>query len=76
VQISDGTGVVRMGMFASAMTHVSGDDGLTCVVPLANLSVEWDTDRAKKMFGYIIDDNTQGIEDHRKTLCTPKGLLQ
>ena len=76
VQISDGTGVVRMGMFASAMTHVSGDDGLTCVVPLANLSVEWDTDRAKKMFGYIIDDDTQGIEDHRKTLCTPKGLLE
>ena len=76
VQISDGTGVVRMGMFASAMTHVSGDSGLTCVVPLANLSVEWDTDRAKKMFGYIIDDDTQGIEDHRKTLCTPKGLLE
>jgi LCP family protein required for cell wall assembly len=76
VQISDGTGVIRMGMFASAMTHVSGDSGLTCVVPLANLSVEWDTDRAKKMFGYIIDDDTQGIEDHRKTLCTPKGLLE
>ena len=76
VQISDGTGVVRMGMFASAMTHVSGDSGLTCVVPLANLSVEWDTDRAEKMFGHIIDDDTQSVEDHRKTLCTPKGLLE
>jgi LCP family protein required for cell wall assembly len=75
VQISDGTSVLRMGMFASAMTHVNGDDGLTCVVPLANLSVEWDTDRARKMFGYIIDDDTQSIEDRRKTLCTPKGLL-
>jgi LCP family protein required for cell wall assembly len=75
VQISDGTGVIRMGMFASAMTHVSGDSGLTCVVPLANLKVEWDSDRAKKMFGYIIDDDTQSIEDRRKTLCTPKGLL-
>jgi len=75
VHISDGTSVLRMGMFASAMTHVNGDDGLTCVVPLANLSVEWDTDRARKMFGYIIDDDTQSIEDRRKTLCTPKGLL-
>jgi len=75
VQISDDTGPVRLAMFVSAMTNVNGDDGLTCVVPLANLSVEWDTTRAEKVFGYIKDDNTQAIKDHRKTLCTPKGLL-
>ena len=75
VQISDGTGPVRLAMFVSAMTNVEGENGLTCVVPLANLSVEWDTDRARKVFGYIQDDNTQAIKDRRKTLCTPKGLL-
>lgn len=75
VQVSTGTGLTRMAMFASAMTHVNGDNGLTCVVPLANLSVQWDTDRAKKVFRAVIDDNTQSIQDHKKTLCTPKGLL-
>lgn len=75
VRVSEGTGVFRMGMFASAMTNVDGDDGLTCVVPLANLSIEWDADRARRMFAFIIADDTESIEAKRKTLCTPKGLL-
>jgi LCP family protein required for cell wall assembly len=75
IQVSKGTGLTRMAMFASAMTHVNGDSGLTCVVPLANLSVQWDMDRARKVFHDIINDDTADIQNHKKTLCTPKGLL-
>ena len=67
----EGTSTVRAAMWASAMTHVNGKDGLSCVVPIKNLSVEWDPERSKKMFDYIINDNTDGIP---KRLCTPTGL--
>ena len=66
-----GTSTVRAGMWASAMTHVNGTNGLSCVVPLADLAVHWDPDRSKQMFGYIIDDKTSDIP---KGLCTPTGL--
>lgn len=67
----EGTSTVRAGMWASAMTHVNGDNGLSCVVPIADLAVHWDPDRSKEMFGYIIDDKTSDIP---KSLCTPTGL--
>jgi len=76
VQISDGTSVISLGKFGYAMTHVSGDSGLTCVVPLADLSVHWDSKRSKEMFDDIIADDTQAIADDKDRLCTPKGLLE
>ncbi len=71
LRVSDGTGPFSMARFALAMTRVSGEAGLTCSVPIANLSVEWDTERANEMFGHIIDDDTSGIT---KALCRPRGL--
>jgi LCP family protein required for cell wall assembly len=71
LRISDGTGPITLGRFAWAMTHVSGSSGLTCTVPIANLSVEWDPERSQKMFHHVIDDDTAGIG---KKLCTPSGL--
>ena len=47
--------------FASAMTRVNGEDGLTCVVPIADLAVNWDPERSEQMFQHIIDDDTDGI---------------
>ena len=67
----EGTSTVRAAMWASAMTHVNGKNGLSCVVPIKNLNVEWDPERSKKMFEYIKTDNTDGIP---KRLCTPTGL--
>ncbi|MCW2792701.1 MAG: cell envelope-related transcriptional attenuator [Nocardioides sp.] len=67
----EGTSTVRAGMWASAMTHVNGDNGLSCVVPISDLVVHWDPARSKQMFGYIIDDKTSDIP---KSLCTPTGL--
>ncbi|MCW2775864.1 MAG: cell envelope-related transcriptional attenuator [Nocardioides sp.] len=58
-------------MWASAMTHVNGDNGLTCGVPISDLAVHWDPQRSKQMFGYIKDDKTDDIP---KSLCTPSGL--
>jgi LCP family protein required for cell wall assembly len=72
VAVGEGMGPLRAGMWASAMTHVNGDDGLTCGVPIADLSVRWDEERAQKMFDAIIEDDTDRIEEEK--LCTPTGV--
>ena len=71
VVVSDGTGPVDLGRFALAMTRVDGDSGLTCGVPIADLEVNWDDERAQQMFDHVIEDDTSGIE---KDQCTPTGL--
>jgi LCP family protein required for cell wall assembly len=63
----EGTGPLRAGMWASAMTNVD----LSCVVPISDLAVHWDEERSQQMFGYIKDDKTDDIP---KALCTPTGL--
>jgi LCP family protein required for cell wall assembly len=65
-----GMGPVRAGMWAMAMTRVNGEKGLTCVVPLQDLAVHWDPERAPEMFKAIIDDDTASIDDK---LCSPTG---
>lgn len=67
----EGTSTIRAGMWASAMTHVNGKNGLSCVVPISDLAVHWDPERSKQMFRYIIEDKTSDIP---KQLCTPTGL--
>ena len=68
-----GTSPVRAGMWASAMTRVNGENGLTCGVPIADLAVNWDEERSQQMFQHVIEDDTDGIP---KSLCTPSGLPQ
>jgi LCP family protein required for cell wall assembly len=63
----EGTGPLRAGMWASAMTNVD----LSCVVPIQDLAVHWDPERSEQLFGYIKDDKTDEIP---KGLCTPTGL--
>jgi LCP family protein required for cell wall assembly len=67
----EGTSTIRAGMWASAMTHVNGKNGLSCVVPISDLAVNWDPERSKQMFRYITEDKTSDIP---KSLCTPTGL--
>ncbi|MGL5810885.1 MAG: LCP family protein [Nocardioides sp.] len=69
--ISDETGPFDLARFAWAMTRVSGEKGLTCGVPIADLSVQWDESRSRQMFDYIISDK---VGDIPKKLCTPSGL--
>jgi LCP family protein required for cell wall assembly len=73
VRLGEDTGPFDTGRFAWAMTRVTGDKGLTCGVPIADLAVTWDSERALQMFGYIKEDRTGDIP---KSLCTPSGLQQ
>jgi LCP family protein required for cell wall assembly len=66
----EGTSPIRAAMWATAMTRVNGDNGLTCGVPISDLAVNWDPERSKQMFNYIIEDKTDDIP---KALCTPTG---
>ncbi|MEV7431605.1 LCP family protein [Nocardioides sp. NPDC092400] len=67
----EGTGPLRAGMWAMAMTRVNGESGLTCGVPISDLAVTWDPERSEQMFQAIIEDDTDSIP---RKLCTPTGL--
>lgn len=73
VAVGEGMGPVRAAMWASAMTNTSGEDGLTCGVPIADLAVNWDPERAPRMFQAIIEDDTDSITPE---LCSPTGVPQ
>ena len=70
VEVSEGTGPIAAGKFAFAMTRVDGS-GLTCGVPIADLAVNWDRERADELFKLIAEDRTDEVEDD---LCTPTGM--
>ena len=57
--------------FAWAMTRVDGKSGLTCGVPIADLAVHWDTERALALLNLVKTDHTGDIP---KRLCQPTGL--
>lgn len=71
VRVSDGTGPVDAAQFAFAMTRVNGKSGLTCSVPIRDLAVHWDTERASQLFKLIAQDRTSDVG---RTLCEPTGL--
>jgi LCP family protein required for cell wall assembly len=66
----EGASPIRAAMWATAMTRVNGENGLTCGVPIADLAVHWDPDRSEEMFQHVIEDDTAGIP---ASLCTPTG---
>jgi LCP family protein required for cell wall assembly len=71
LRIGKGTGPIALAKFGWAMTRVTGSSGMTCGVPIADLSVRWDPERAPELFQHIIEDDTSGIP---KRLCTPSGI--
>ena len=73
VAFGEGTKPWRAAMWASAMTNVDGEDGLTCGVPIADLAVNWDEERSQKLFQAIIADDTDSVD---KKLCTPTGIAK
>lgn len=70
-QFGDGMSPIGAAKWALAMTHVNGEDGMTCGVPISDLAVHWDPERSQQLFDYIKDDKTDDIP---KGLCTPTGL--
>jgi LCP family protein required for cell wall assembly len=71
LRISKGTGPFALGQFAWAMTRVNGTNGLTCSMPIADLAVHWDRERARALLKLVKEDRT---DDIGKDLCTPTGL--
>jgi hypothetical protein len=55
------------------MTRVNGKDGLTCSMPIRDLAVHWDSERALALLRLIKLDRTADIP---KRLCQPTGLAQ
>lgn len=71
LKVSKGTSLFNMINFGLGMSKVNGKNGLTCGMPIANLSVQWDHTRALKLLGYLKTDRTSDIP---KSLCTQSGL--
>ena len=71
VAVGEQTGPIDLARFAWAMTRVDGEKGLTCGVPIADLTVTWDAERSAEMFQHVIEDDVEGIP---RSLCTPSGL--
>lgn len=69
--VGEDTGPIDTARFAWAMTRVNGENGLTCTVPIADLAVTWDRERALRLFSLIKQDRTADIPDG---LCRPSGL--
>ena len=69
--VGEDTGMISTMRFAWAMTRVNGKNGLTCGVPISDLAVHWDRDRARRLFRLIQEDRTDDIS---KSLCKATGL--
>jgi LCP family protein required for cell wall assembly len=67
----EGMNPARAGMWATAMTQLDGDAGMTCTVPVTGGSAQIDTERAAQLFELIAEDKTDDIP---KRLCTPSGI--
>jgi LCP family protein required for cell wall assembly len=63
--------VLDLAKFGWAMTRVNGKDGLTCSMPIRDLAVHWDTERALRLLRLIKTDHTADIP---KDLCQPTGI--
>jgi LCP family protein required for cell wall assembly len=73
LKVDKDAGVVDLARFAWAMTRVNGKDGLTCSMPIRDLAVHWDTERARALLQLVKTDDTGDIP---KRLCQPTGLAQ
>ena len=71
LRVGKDTSMLSTMRFAWAMTRVDGDSGLTCGVPIRDLGVNWDEERAERLFELVREDRT---EDVPRSLCRPSGL--
>jgi len=71
LKVDEDSGVIDLARFAWAMTRVNGKDGLTCSMPIRDLAVHWDTERALALMRLIKNDKTGDIP---KRLCQPTGI--
>jgi LCP family protein required for cell wall assembly len=72
VKMSEGTDPLSAAKFALGMTRLDGEAGRTCTVPIADLAVHWDPERADRLFTLIAEDRTGEVG---KDLCRPSGMV-
>lgn len=56
--------------FAWKLGRSMSGSGLSCTVPIADMSVQWDRERALKYFGHLQDGTTDELDG----LCTKDGM--
>jgi LCP family protein required for cell wall assembly len=71
LKVDKDSSVVDLARFGWAMTRVNGKDGLTCSMPIRDLAVHWDTQRALALLRFVKTDHTGDIP---KSLCQPTGI--
>ena len=71
LRVGKDTSMISTMKFAWAMTRVDDEHGLTCGVPIADLAVNWDRERADRLFELIREDRTADVPNR---LCRPSGL--
>jgi LCP family protein required for cell wall assembly len=71
LKVDKESSVVDLARFGWAMTRVDGKNGLTCSMPIRDLAVHWDTNRALALLRLIKTDRTGDIP---KSLCQPTGI--
>jgi LCP family protein required for cell wall assembly len=71
VRVGESVGPIDMARFAWAVRKVSNGDGKTCTVPIVDLAVTWDEERAGALFERIQEGET---EDVGRRLCSKTGL--
>lgn len=70
VSVDDDAGVIDMARFALALSAAMGSKGRNCNVPISDLAVHWDPNRAPPFFEHIRTNTTGDLGD----LCTENGL--
>ncbi len=68
--VGDDDSMFSFGRFAWKLARSMSGSGLSCTVPIADLSVQWDRERALEYFGHLQDGTTDQLGD----LCTKDGM--
>lgn len=68
--VGDEVSMPSFAWFAWKLARAIGGDGRSCTVPIADLSVQWDRERAIEYFGHL----KKGTTDQLGELCTESGM--
>lgn len=68
--VGEDDSMFSFGRFGWNLARSMTGSGLNCTVPIADMSVQWDRERAIEYFGHLQDGTTDRIGD----LCTEDGL--
>lgn len=68
--VSENVNMLEFGRFAWALSNAMSGDGLNCTVPIRDMRVTWDGDRASEYFSHL----KNGTADRLGGLCTEDGM--